>query len=508
MSKSRRHHTNGTSREVVAPAPFGPTQFRALVEKSPDMLLRFDSKRRLIFANPTVERYLDVGADDIVGQRVDTGILKGRLGSEWLRGLDRAFATGEATSFETEVSTSHGDRVFEVRLVPEQDDVGQFDAVFAIAHDVTRARHQRRLLEESDNRWRRLVEYNPDAIVVLVDGRFVYGNRAASRMLGVPNPIELIGRSVLDFFSAEDFVDVEHRLRLLTKGIELEQGRYRLLRADGYEIEVEVFSVPVRYAGRVAVQSVLRDVSEQREYELRLIEARRRAEEIARLKSSIVTNLSHEIRTPLANVLGFNQVLRDHVDEEGLQMLEIIRTGIERLLATLTAVLELARLEADDRIIEPEEVNVVSMLRETAEEALPLAERSGIELHLILPDDPILAYVDPYAVNGIVWRLLGNAIKFTPAGSVTVRLECTGSDVVIAIQDTGIGISAEFLPRLFEEFEQESKGLDRNYEGVGLGLAIVKRLVELCDARITVESTKGEGSTFTVCFPNSVLETV
>ena len=485
----------------------GTRQFAALVEHSPDAVLRFDRNRRVIFANKMAERYLGIPTDELLGRRIDDEPLPLKFGDEWQRGLDRVFQRGEGTSFEYSTKTRRGERFFEVRLVPERNDSGPFDAILAVARDVTKEHRHRKRLEESEERWRRLVDFNPDAIVIFADDRIVYANRACSRLHGVGHPVELIGRSVFDFFSAEDYAAVQRHLQSLYAGMELDPTRYRMIRADGHEIDVEVYSVSIRYAGRDAVQSVLRDVSEQREYEHKLIQARLHAEEVARLKSSIVTNLSHEIRTPLANVLGFNEVLREHVDQEGLPMLDVVRDGVERLMATLAAVLEIGRLEAGDALLEPSEVDLVALLRRVIAEAQPGDRESEVPIELDLPAESLVAVMDPHAVYEIVWRLVDNAIKFTHEGTVTVRLAAQGADACVTVEDTGIGIGPEFLPHVFDEFEQESKGMDRNYEGTGLGLSIVRRLAELSGARITVESTKGEGSAFTVCLPSSLTVT-
>lgn len=495
--QSRQEGTNG-----VIPAGYG--QFAALVEHSPDAILRFDSDQRYIFANRTAERYLGVAADKLLGARIGDLQLGGDQVEAWNAALERVFDTGEPTSFEYAMQTRRGERFFEVRLVPERESDGAFDTVLVVGRDVTKEKHHRRRLEESEDRWRRLIDYNPESIVVFAEDRIVYANRATARLYGVEHPADLIGRSVYDFFSAEDYTDVQRRLSRLYAGTELDPHHYRLIRSDGREVDVDVYSVPIRYAGKNAVQSVMRDVSEQREYEQKLIEARLRAEEVARLKSSIVTNLSHEIRTPLANVLGFTEVLREHVDDQGGQMIDIIEHGIERLMATLTAVLELGRLESGDGELTPSEVDVTAVLRRAIDEAQPLAEKNNVTIELAASSESFIALLDPDVLYDIVWRLVDNAFKFTQDGSVVVRLEANDADTCITVEDSGIGISTEFLPHLFDEFEQESKGMDRNYEGVGLGLSIVKRLIDLSGARITVESSRGTGSSFCVTFPNTL----
>lgn len=477
-------------------------ELAAFVEHSPDAILRYDSRRTHVFVNRMAERYLGLSRSEVEGKRIDELSTPVYAGGEWERTLDSVFETGEPTSFKYSSHTPRGERFFEVRMLPESGADGDFDTVLTVARDVTKQRHHERRLEESEERWRRLVDYNPNAIVIFLDDRLVYGNRAAARFYRFDHPEDLIGRSVYDFFSAEHYTDLHRRLDQLYRGEKVEPSDYKVILADGDERDVQIYSVPITYAGKRAVQSVIRDVTDQREYERNLIEARLRAEEVARLKSAIITNLSHEIRTPLANVLGFNEVLRDHVDEDGMQLLDVVAEGVERLLLTLTTVLDLAQLEGGEIELDVTETDVLGLVRRAVAHAEPGALRKDVEIRV--NGGRVNAVIDPVMTYEIVWHLVENAVKFTDEGCIDLTVSADSGDVSIEVRDTGIGISPEFLPRLFDEFEQESKGLGRDFEGNGLGLAIVKRLVNLTGARIAVESTQGEGTAFTVSFPNAV----
>ena len=475
-------------------------ELAALIEHSPDAILRYDSRRTHVFANRMAERYFGLSRSDIEGRRIDELASHVDIGGEWSRALDAVFSSGEPTSFEYASHTARGERFFEVRMLPELCVDGTYDTVLTVARDITKQRHHERRHVESEDRWRRLVDHNPNAIVIIVGDRLVYGNEAAAKLYRVKRPKDLIGRSVYDFFSAEDFTDVHRRLDMHHHGRELEPQHFRFIVSDGEERDVLIYSVPIKYAGKQAVQSVIHDVTDQREYERHLIEARLRAEEIARLKSAIITNLSHEIRTPLANVLGFNEVLRDHVDEEGEQMLDVVAEGVERLLMTLTTVLDLAQLEGGEIKLDLKETNLKPLIQRAVANVEPHAARKDLDVNVT--GDNVTAIVDPGMTYQILWHLIENAVKFTDHGSVDIKLLTQSGDIAVEVCDTGIGMSPDFLPRLFDEFEQESKGLGRDFEGNGLGLAIVKRLVNVLGAQISVESTPGLGTTFSVCFPS------
>jgi PAS domain S-box-containing protein len=245
------------------------------------------------------------------------------------------------------------------------------------------------------------------------------------------------------------------------------------------------------------------DVTQRKEYEHTLLDARDKAEQMARLKSAFLANMSHEIRTPLTGILGFASLLEEEVDEaqRGFATL-IVRSG-KRLLDTLNAVLDLSRLEAGEMKIDLHPTDVSIETLEIASFLRPLAVEKGIELN-VESDEDSLCYIDPSAYHIILNNLIGNAIKFTDEGQVMVSVERDDKHGVLRVADTGVGIDAAFLPQLFEEFKQESIGLTRSHEGAGLGLAITRRLVHLMGGTIDVDSAKGRGTTFTVRLPLAI----
>lgn len=247
-------------------------------------------------------------------------------------------------------------------------------------------------------------------------------------------------------------------------------------------------------------------LEERKKYEEELISAKEKAEESAKLKSTILMNMSHEIRTPLTSILGFAEVLEEEIEGDHLQFAELIRKSGERLLDTLNSVLDMSQLEANSMTIEATRLDVV----ERVEEILDMFEAQAKENDLYLTvetntdGEPVWAEMDESFLDRIVDNLVGNALKFTEEGGVTVRVEDHGDTLRLEVEDTGIGISEEFLPHLFDAFKQESTGLRRSHEGTGLGMAITKRLVELMDGTIEVDSEEGVGTTFIIDLPREI----
>jgi len=235
----------------------------------------------------------------------------------------------------------------------------------------------------------------------------------------------------------------------------------------------------------------------------RLKKANERLREANRLKEDFLATTSHELRTPLTNILGALEVLRDMVTDEQEEFLDMIQKNGERLNRTLNALLDLSMLRSGEEVLDLAPVAVDQCARQVASELQADAEKEGLSFRVDSPDTPVYADADEQYLKQIVRNLVENAIKYTDEGRVAVSAGGSDGHVFVKVEDTGIGIDEEFLPDLFDEFKQESRGRARTYEGNGLGLAISADLAERMGGSITVETEKGEGSIFTVEFPRS-----
>lgn len=266
-------------------------------------------------------------------------------------------------------------------------------------------------------------------------------------------------------------------------------------------------TVAERTAALSAAKHALeQEVEERHQTEVRLREAKQKAEEANYLKTTFLANMSHELRTPMVGVIGFASLIESEVEDEAIRgFADRILTSSHRLLNTLDDLLILAQLESRKLIVDLETMNLAVATAETVKLLEPLAQQKGLWLKVILRHDPVFAELDPKLLDQIINNLVGNALKFTETGGVTVIVDQrrlnSGDRAVLRVIDTGIGISPNFMSRLFDEFRQESSGYARKYEGVGLGLAITQRVTTLMRGTITVESEQGAGSVFTVAFP-------
>lgn len=246
-----------------------------------------------------------------------------------------------------------------------------------------------------------------------------------------------------------------------------------------------------------------KDITERKRMELQLIAAKEAAEEMSRLKSSFLANMSHEIRTPMTAILGFASIIRENSESEDLnEYANTIERSGTRLLATINGILDLAKIESNKVDVNLQHLRTQIEIEKAVKFFRPLAMNKGLEIEGIISCDCTILADEQY-LGQVLNNLVGNAIKFTPSGKVSIgsRLDAATNTCAIRIEDTGVGISPDFLPYIFDEFKQESGGYDRSFEGTGLGLTITKRLCEMMDAAISVESTLGKGSVFTVYFP-------
>jgi PAS domain S-box-containing protein len=344
-----------------------------------------------------------------------------------------------------------------------------------------------------------LVVVDPDVRVSMV-------NQALLDLLGYESD-ELAGGSVTRIFAhtgrqrgAAIKQDIE---RGLAGNIE---SRFRT--KAGQEVSVSLSSALVRSGGEVqGLVIVAKDITEQKRREKELIDAKDEAERMVQLRDAFLANMSHEIRTPLTGILGSAQVLAEVVQGDHRNLAKIIEDAGNRLLDTINSVLEMARIEAGEVQPEMEILDFAEEAEAVANVLRPVAAKKGLSLRVYPPTGGrVAAQLDRSCLNRILNNLVGNAIKFTRDGAVSIEISSDGDDAFITVRDSGIGIAKEFLPFLFDDFKQESTGLRRSHEGSGLGLAITKKLIDMMGGDVTVDSVKGLGSAFTVRFDRVPLE--
>jgi signal transduction histidine kinase len=253
---------------------------------------------------------------------------------------------------------------------------------------------------------------------------------------------------------------------------------------------------------------IIQDVTERVAREEALREALKQAEVASQAKSDFLASMSHELRTPLSAIVGYMDLMEGEmvgaVAPLQKTFLGRVKTAARHLISVIEEILTFSRVEAGKEPVSVEVVDVHAIVRDVEEMFLPQALRKGIELQMTVPDEPVTLSTDATKLRQILINLIGNALKFTDEGSVDLSTLVAESTVTFVIRDTGPGIDAADLIRIFDPFTQVDQSLRRTKGGTGLGLPVSRRLAHLLGGDLTVESAPGEGATFTLRLPYEI----
>jgi signal transduction histidine kinase/CheY-like chemotaxis protein len=339
--------------------------------------------------------------------------------------------------------------------------------------------------------------------------RLTLWNRQFAQLLELPDSFFSKDRRFSDFirFLAErgeyGAMSVEEAVGRFTSEMQT-QHSFERIRPNGTTVEIR--HNPLPEGGVVIIYS---DITEHKRYEQELAAARDQAEAMSRTKSSFLANMSHELRTPLNAIIGLTDMLVNNGarfgTEKAVEPLRRVHRAGTHLLGLINQVLDLSKIEAGKLEINLESVRIPPLVDEVIGTARPLAEQNKNKLSVECPPDLPTIEADAMRLRQILLNLLSNACKFTKAGSVLLRVASSAHEqqdwLEFEVSDTGIGMNADQMQRLFEEFSQADASTARQYGGTGLGLAITRRLCQMMDGDVTVTSEIGKGSTFTVRLP-------
>jgi PAS domain S-box-containing protein len=346
--------------------------------------------------------------------------------------------------------------------------------------------------------------------------RVMYANPAFTDVTGYERE-EIRGRSPRILQGPDTDPEALARIRRALEADEPVREIVRNYTKDGTPYWNDLYIAPVRDGSGTVTHyvSVQDDVTERVRRREELERAKEEAEEAARVKSALLTNMSHELRTPLTSIISFGELLASS-PELADTFAERIVGGGKRLLRTLNTVMDFAELEAGTLTPAPVAVDLRDVVRGVAGDVRDEAARKDLALEVDTPDTPVRARLDKHLVERICVHLVDNAVKFTESGTVTIgvreedgpdrggddgRLRGRNPAPTLWVEDTGVGIAPDFLPRATEEFTQASTGNDRTHDGNGLGLTIVEGLVHRMGGTLDIESEPGHGTLVTVRLP-------
>jgi PAS domain S-box-containing protein len=478
----------------------GEAYFRALIENSSDMLAIIEPDGRVRYVSPSVDRILGAVASPDAERSAF-----GRIHPADLSSVQEAFFGGitrrqRGWSIVFRCARNDGAwRVVEADATNLLDDP-MVHGVVVNARDVTQRNEMEHALRERERRFRNLVENSSDLISEIAsDGTYQYLSPNCASVTGYPASA-LLGQPVLQDVHPDDQALVTAAFG--TGGrIEL-----RARHADGSWRWFESSSmVRINEDGSVRTVVISRDISERRAAAEALERAKEAAEAASRAKSEFLANMSHEIRTPMNAIIGLTDlVLTGPLAAEPREHIGLVKRAADNLLELLNDILDFSKIEAGRLDLELDDLDVEALVADVVQPLALRAAAQGLTLGTeVAPDVPPRLRGDALRLRQVLTNLVGNAIKFTATGRITVRVarDSAASDdagvvLHIGVQDTGIGIAPEVCARIFAPFEQADASTTRRYGGTGLGLAISAQLVRMMGGRIWVESTPELGSHF------------
>ena len=410
---------------------------------------------------------------------------------------------------------------------PLFDQTGQRCGAIEVIRDVTAQKHTEQALRESEIKHRTVFETASDAILLMHGDQFIDCNARALTMFGCTRE-QIVGAPPYDFSpptqpdGRRSDEKAMEKIRLAqTEGPQFFEWVH--CQRNGTPFTAEVSLNRLELGGEALLQAIVRDITERKRIEEMLWElnatleqrvaertaelatAKDCAESADRMKSAFLATMSHELRTPLNSIIGFTGILLQELagplNEEQTKQLRMVQASSRHLLALINDVLDISKIEAGQLAVERAAFDLRTSIEKVVCAVTPAAEQRGLYLRLDIAAEVGTVVSDRRRVEQVLMNLLGNAVKFTGTGGITVSCAIADAVTVTSVRDTGIGISVENIPRLFRPFEQIDTGLSRQHEGTGLGLSICKRLLGLMGGTISVESEPGAGSVFTFRLP-------
>ena len=483
-------------------------RYKIIFQNSPLGIILFDPEGFIVDCNEPFIRTMGSSREKLIGFNT------ARQSSPKMRETIKKALAGEVAVFEDEYTSITGGITKSLRVVfnpitPERTPTG----VIATLEDISDRKRTETALLESEARFRKLFEQIPSIAVqgYGMDGRTRYWNQASQNLYGY-SASEAIGAKLTDLIippEIREYVEADMRSMAKTK-IPIPASELTLMRKDGSRVLVfSSHAIVTNAAGEAELFCVDIDLTNRQEAEENLRKLKEAAEAANQSKSEFLANMSHEIRTPINGVMGMLQLLETTpLDDEQTRYVEMAAEAANRLTRLLSDILDLSRVEAGKMEIRKAPFQIRDIADSVAGLFNVTARNKGVTLECSLdPTMPATLVGDETRVRQVLFNLVGNALKFTDRGTVSMEITTlpprTDDDIRVRFQvaDTGIGIPEDRLSVIFEPFRQVENSFTRNYQGAGLGLSIVHRLVGLMDGEIGIESTPGKGTAVHVVLP-------
>jgi PAS domain S-box-containing protein len=465
-----------------------------------DGVISTDADGRVAFMNGVAEALTGWSQAEAIGRRLPEvfQIIDARTREPVENPALRALREATVVSFPTQtilIARDGTERPTDDSAAPMRSESGVMLGAVLVFRDIS----ERKRAEEAQAFLAAIVESSDDAIVSkTLDGIIRSWNAGAERLFGYKAE-EVIGRPITLIIPPERQDEEQEILARLRNGERIDHFETVRVSKQGRRIDISLTVSPVRdSAGRViGASKVARDITDRKKAEKALLEADRR-------KDEFITLLAHELRNPLATLRNSVEIVRLAREPNAIApTLDIMERQLGLMVHLIDDLLDISRINRNKMELRRSRVRLDTVLSNAIETVRPLLESAGHELILSFPPEPVYLDADLTRLAQVFGNLLGNSVKYTGRGGrIWLTAEPGGSEIIVSIRDTGIGIPREALPHIFEMFSQVGRSIERSTGGLGIGLALVKGLVEIHGGTVSAESPGiGLGSTFTVRLP-------
>ncbi|MCH7733010.1 MAG: PAS domain S-box protein [Candidatus Marinimicrobia bacterium] len=453
-----------------------------LIDSSLDIIVAVDIKRRITEFNRAAEEIFGYTREEVLGKHINL------LYADVKQGLIVHKKVVEKGRHLQEIvnKRKNGD-IFPALLAASTlvNSEGELIGVMGVSRDIT----DRKKSEKEIKSLARFPAENPNPIMRIdLNGILLYANKPALSM-----------RSDWDFHIGQTVPEIMREL--------IKKTKKQIPWQEDMPCGNRIYSITSSLSPDTEYYDVFAsDITDRIEAEEKRKQALHEAQRANEVKNLFLANMSHEIRTPLNTILGFSDLIEEStsnvVGEEEREFFKIVRTSGERLMHTVHEILDISQIDAGTYVMKIEDYNLVPVIEELVDELLMMAEEKNLKLEFNSTRKLVLIRADRDGIFQSINNIVDNAIKYTEKGKIIVELRQKSKSAILTIQDTGIGMSREYLDKIYETFTQESEGYTKKYQGIGLGMSIAKRHLDMNQVGIEVESTKGKGTTFTLTFPN------
>lgn len=469
-----------------------------------DGMIILDSNRRIVDINPAAQEIIGFS-----GERQPIGKPIAELLAQWPQLIERYRSVDEAED-EITFGEAATQRWYELHLSTLRDENKLMIGQVVTIRDITSRKRAEHQLQESEARFRQIVENASDLIYrVDMNGLFTYANPSALHAMGFEREEEVLGKFYLDMTTPA----VRHKLKRtylhqLASRTPNTYHEFPGIAKDGNEVWFGQ-NVQLIYDGDqiIGFQCLARNITAIKQAQDALRIARDQALEASRAKTQLLSKVSHELRTPLGGILGYAELLRDNMfgelnEKQKRGTVEIIESA-NHLTDMVNELLDEAQMQSNTLSLHERKFSPARLLEQSISGMEILARKNGLDFTASIDENlPDELYGDDHRLRQIIINLLGNSIKFTKEGRVNICILCDGENQwAIQVSDTGIGIPKEAQSYIFDPFRQVNDSITRDNRGIGLGLAITNQLVQLMNGKILLESEPGRGTTLTVKLP-------